>query len=119
MMNLLRTGLAIATIAAIGLLPLAAQGDPTATGPPCGFHAQMTDYLRTVYGEIPIGRGLRGDGMVLEVMAAPVGSWTIIVTGPNSVSCLVSAGESWEMFPLGPSSGSGHRLTAAVGADPE
>ena len=45
--------------------------------------------------------GLANNGGVLEILVSQSSeSWTIIVTMPNGVSCLVAAGESWEMLPI-------------------
>ena len=41
--------------------------------------------------------GLTSTGSMLEVLTSPAGgSWTVIMTMPNGVSCLVAAGENWE-----------------------
>ena len=40
--------------------------------------------------------GLTANGGLLEVVASKDGSWTIIVTTPNGMSCGVASGMSWE-----------------------
>ena|SRR5712692_2691234 len=70
-----------------------------ATGPPCAGHADFAGYLAAVYGERVIGRGLRSDGLLLEVFSGPNGSWTIIVTHPAGLSCLAADGAMWETVP--------------------
>ncbi len=40
--------------------------------------------------------GLARDNKVVEVFAAESGSWTIIVTAPSGITCIVAAGEAFE-----------------------
>jgi len=55
------------------------------------------------YGEVPRAIGLADGGHVVEVLTSDRGgTWTIIVTLPNGVSCLVAAGENWENLPPPP-----------------
>jgi len=42
---------------------------------------------------------LVGNGSVLEVLASKTGSWTILVTQPSGLLCVVASGEAWENFP--------------------
>lgn len=62
----------------------------------CGERVDIIDTLKTRYHEAPISMGLAGNGGVVEVFASQKGSWTIVVTQPTGVACVVSAGESWE-----------------------
>jgi hypothetical protein len=75
----------------------AALGENAATGPPCVNRADMVGYLKSVHTETSVGRGLGGDGLVLELFVGPIGSWSVVLTHPNGFSCLVSYGEAWEM----------------------
>ncbi len=43
--------------------------------------------------------GLASNGAVIEVLASPSGSFTIILTQPNGLSCVMAAGENWENLP--------------------
>ena len=47
----------------------------------------------------PVSLGLSLDGRVVEVLKSPGGTWTIIMTSPNGVSCLLIAGQDWEELP--------------------
>ena len=42
-----------------------------------------------------VGTALRGTRMV-ELYASDGGSWSIVVTDPRGVSCLLATGEAWE-----------------------
>lgn len=38
--------------------------------------------------------------MAIEVYASPDGTWTIVTTRPDGMSCLMAAGQAWETLPL-------------------
>ena len=61
----------------------------------CGQRADVVGYLAANYSETPVGLGLTSDGNVLEVVVSRDGTWTMIVTMPNGVSCAVAAGADW------------------------
>ncbi len=63
---------------------------------PCVKRSDFLDHLSTNYDEAPVAMGLTAGGRVLEVVASDDGSWTIIVTMPNGVSCGLAAGQGWE-----------------------
>ena len=66
---------------------------------------ERDDILNTLskrYHEVPVSMGLSGNGGLVEILASKKGSWTIIVTRPSGVACVVSTGESWERL-KGPS----------------
>ncbi len=46
-----------------------------------------------------VAMGLVSNGSINEVLASKDGSWTIIVTRPDGMSCVVAAGEAWEGMP--------------------
>jgi hypothetical protein len=52
--------------------------------------------LRDNFGEGPIGHGLANTGAVAEVFISANGTWTIVTTTPNGLSCLIGSGESWQ-----------------------
>lgn len=64
--------------------------------PPCANRADFLNHLSANYKEAPVAMGLTANGGVLEVVASKDGSWTIIVTMPNGLSCGVASGMSWE-----------------------
>ena len=64
--------------------------------PPCADRADFLNQLSANYREAPVAMGLTANGGLLEVVAAKNGSWTIIVTMPNGMSCGVASGMSWE-----------------------
>ena len=93
-------------LAAGGIGPAASQDAPGARQAPsgadavCGARADVVARLGRDYGETRRGHGLQRATAVVEVFASEAtGSWTIIVTSPNGVACLVAAGEHWAPAP--------------------
>ena len=63
----------------------------------CGKRDEVLQHLSDKYQEAPVSLGLSSNGGILEVLTAPTGSsWTILITMPNGVSCMVAAGENWQ-----------------------
>jgi hypothetical protein len=64
--------------------------------PQCNDRKNVLDLLSSKYKESPIALGVTNSGGLVEVLSnAKGGTWTIIVTTPQGVSCLVAAGEGW------------------------
>jgi hypothetical protein len=63
---------------------------------PCGQRDAVVKMLRDSFGETQIAQGLANTGAMAEVFISAKGTWTIIATGPNGVTCMVGSGESWE-----------------------
>jgi len=69
----------------------------------CGQRAAIVEKLNNKYGESVQGVGLAANNSILEVFAsAETGSWTITVTMPNGMTCLVASGQAWEAIQSGP-----------------
>ncbi|GAB4231438.1 MAG: hypothetical protein Tsb0032_37640 [Kiloniellaceae bacterium] len=76
-------------------------GQPAAAQPAtCGARDALLERLSARFEEQPVSLGVTATGSLLEVLASPSGSWTIIVTIPNGPTCLVSSGEGWRSAPL-------------------
>lgn len=66
----------------------------------CSTRAEVLKRLSAEYSEAPIAMGVASNGGVVEFLSAPAGqTWTMILTLPNGLSCLIAAGESWESVP--------------------
>ena len=64
---------------------------------PCGKRGDVLKQLSVRHSEAPTAMGLSSTGNMVEVLTSRAGgSWTIITTTPNGMSCLVAAGENWE-----------------------
>lgn len=68
-------------------------------GAPCADRRMATTQLHELYGERRIGYGLAANGSVIELFAAPNGSFTLFATLPHGVSCLIATGQPWEPSP--------------------
>ena len=66
----------------------------------CLSHESMVDYLKTANNETPVSYGLTTSGLVLEILASPDGTWTIIRSQPNGYTCIVETGEIWTVVPI-------------------
>jgi hypothetical protein len=62
----------------------------------CGKRADVEKMLKEQFGERAMANGLSHTGAVAEVFTSPKGTWTIVATSPNGMSCLIGAGEAWK-----------------------
>ncbi len=68
---------------------------------PCSSHDKLVDMLGSTYTEAPNAFGLQTNGHLLEVFVSKKsGSWTIVSTRPDGVSCIVAAGQHWQDLPF-------------------
>ena len=73
---------------------------PAASAQPvCGTHSAVSDNLKKSYAEVPVSMGVTIGGGVIGVYASPKVTWTLVITQPNGVSCLIAAGQDWEELP--------------------
>ncbi|WP_170529997.1 hypothetical protein [Ruegeria arenilitoris] len=80
----------------LGIMVLAAQQVQAQT-PNCAPRPDVLQRLAETYGETRRGIGMARQGAVMEVFASDdTGTWTITVTLPNELTCLVAAGEAYE-----------------------
>lgn len=67
----------------------------------CSDRRELLDHLGAKYKEGTVATGLMADGRLLEVLAAEDGkTWSIILSTAQGTSCLVAAGESWQLMRL-------------------
>ena len=62
---------------------------------PCAPRPVLLQGLHERHGEVPVGFGIAANGNLLEIVAAPFGSWTALITQPTGVSCAVLYGSEW------------------------
>src|SRR5262245_56831045 len=70
-----------------------AQQQPEQT---CGPRAQIVQKLGDEFRENQQAVGYVNESAVLEVFVSAKGTWTILATGTDGKSCLLSAGKDWE-----------------------
>jgi hypothetical protein len=69
----------------------------SASGPQCAKRDQVMDLLATKYGETRQGMGVADNSSVMEVFASDdTGTWTITVSSPDGIMCLVASGQGYE-----------------------
>ena len=62
----------------------------------CGERQAMVQRLAHTFGEVQKGAGLVNAGQLVEVWRSDdTGTWTILMTDPEGMSCIVAAGEAW------------------------
>ncbi len=62
----------------------------------CNKRDNVLSLLANKYQEAPVAVGVTNTGGLVEVLSTGDGNtWTIIVTTPQGMSCLVAAGEGW------------------------
>ena len=62
----------------------------------CLPHEEAISRLQEYHGETAKGLGLGNRGeSVMELFTSKKGSWTILVTRTNGLSCIAASGENW------------------------
>ena len=80
----------------LGIMVLAAQ---QAHARNCAPRDEVIKRLTETYGETRQGIGIARQGAVMELFASDQsGSWTITVTLPDGMTCLVASGQAYEMI---------------------
>lgn len=64
--------------------------------PVCAERTAVVKRLEERYGERLQSLGMHRNKDVLEVYASDTGSWSILVTRSDGMTCLIAAGQSWE-----------------------
>ena len=83
-------------IALIACTPRAEAAEPGA----CTSRGEVVAKLAQRFGETLRSVGLqKKDGLVEIYASEKTGTWTILVTRPDGMSCLLAAGELWEDEP--------------------
>jgi hypothetical protein len=75
----------------IGLMPVVASAEPM-----CGERTKIVNELGASYQEVGKARGLISQVQLLEVFVSPDKNWTILISHPDGVSCIMATGQGWE-----------------------
>lgn len=62
----------------------------------CGERDQMVRDLGREFREQPIASGLVDKDAVMEIFVSPGGTWTILATGTDGLSCVMAVGEGFD-----------------------
>jgi hypothetical protein len=80
-----------------GGLIMATQNAYGQTSQRCAARDAVLTRLAETYGETRRSLGVAANSAVVEVFASDqTGTWTITVTAPNGITCLVASGDSFE-----------------------
>lgn len=82
--------------ALVGAL-LAGAAAPASAATYCADRNEMVKSLSDKFKENPAALGQINGSAVIEVFVSEKGSWTILATGTDGKSCVLSAGEGWEI----------------------
>lgn len=64
----------------------------------CAPRPDVVDMLTNRYGEVPLSRGLAQPGIVETWGNRETGTFTITVTLPNGMTCMVASGDAFEIL---------------------
>ncbi len=82
----------------MGVVALAAT-EVSAQGQNCAPRQMVIEQLADTFGESRQSVGLGGQGHVVETFASTeTGTWTITVTLPSGLTCLVASGQAYEVL---------------------
>lgn len=82
---------------AAGALIVAANAAQAQSPRNCGPRELVVERLASAYGEQRRSIGMGANNQVMEVFASSeTGSWTITVTLPTGMTCLIATGQSFE-----------------------
>ena len=62
----------------------------------CGQRDDIVSKLGQIFQESPMAMGVVNQNAVIEIFVSSEGTWTILATGTDGQSCVVSSGENWE-----------------------
>lgn len=69
----------------------------------CGPRESVVALLADSHRESPRAAGTVNGNIMMEVWASEGGSWTIFITGPDGISCMVAAGHDFSTAIVPPS----------------
>lgn len=86
----------VAAATSLAVMANTAWSDSTGPQPICGQRAEIVQSLADQFHERPQAVGVVDKEAVMELFVSESGSWTMLATGTDGISCLVSSGEAWE-----------------------
>lgn len=94
-MNRIATGgLGLAALTAVGLISQSATA--VTETQICGSRQDIVEQLGMQFAETQKAVGLLGEDAMIEIFVSDQGSWTILTTDVNGISCMMAAGEAWD-----------------------
>ena len=71
-------------------------GSPAHAQVNCDLRKSLLAKLDTGYDEHPVASGLASSGNLIEILTSSGGTWTILITNPNGITCIAAVGEDWQ-----------------------
>lgn len=62
----------------------------------CASQSDLRNYLDEAYAEKLAAVGMVNEQTIMEIYVADTGTWTVVLTNPAGVSCLVLSGKGWQ-----------------------
>ncbi len=85
----------------VGFLVVLFVAGPALAQMACDKRAEVMTHLERKYSEAPVALGVANNGGLVELLTTKEGAtWTLIITLPSGMTCLLAAGESWESIPV-------------------
>ena len=90
----------IRTFTAGLVLGSAALAPPVHAQAACNTRDVVVERLEGKYSEVVAARGLQSAQQMIEVFASPeTGSFTVVLSRPDGVSCIIASGNHWHSVP--------------------
>lgn len=96
----MKLGFIAASAALLACVSVSTAAQAQVANPPCSPRQAIIDRLASKYSETAVAIGMASNGGVVEVLAAreDASTWTIIVTMPDGMSCMLASGQHFEML---------------------
>jgi len=79
---------------------MAAMAPPAMAQIKCAPRASIVSQLTEKYGEVSHGVGVQSEKKLVEVWSSKTtGSWSIVVTHANGMTCVLATGQNWTPNP--------------------
>jgi len=66
----------------------------------CGKRAEILAGFAMAYHEVQSAIGITEGGGLIEVLVSPSGTWTMVVTKPGGLTCVIGTGRDWYTRPV-------------------
>jgi hypothetical protein len=85
---------------AVLVLVLTSWSSIVSAGSICSTRETIVDLLTGKLGEVVVASGVTSQGALVETFAdVRTGSWTIVISAPGGLMCLVAYGSGWRERP--------------------
>lgn len=82
------------------LVAFLAISTPALAAPQCGPTANVLNVLGKKYKERPRAMGLVKDDAMMQIFVAESGTWSVVMTVPSGLSCIIAAGDHYDTVPI-------------------